>query len=101
MIEVFLKGRDDSYYASGYYDEISKKLVVKKGAHVKTSIDQFKGSNSIAKNRAGKLHNGILIEDCAFNSASTAANFITGRSTNGLIAWKDKNGTSLKKILNT
>ena len=35
-----------------------------------------------------------------FRSPSTAANFVTGNSTNGLLAWKDENGRTLKEILN-
>ena len=40
-----------------------------------------------------------VIKDVPFKSASTAANFVTGASTNGLTAWKDENGKTLKAIL--
>ena len=38
-------------------------------------------------------------QDVAFKSASTAANFVTGRSTNGLITWKNSDGIILKSLL--
>ena len=63
--------------------------------------DKFRGAKTIERNREGVVVNGILIKDVEFKSASTAANFVTGSSTNGLTAWKTENGTKLKDILST
>ena len=41
---------------------------------------------------------GKLIEDILFTSPSSAANFITGKSSNGLTSWRDKNGNTLKSL---
>ena len=35
-----------------------------------------------------------------FKSPSTAANFVTGRSTNGLIAWKNIDKKTIKELIN-
>ena len=74
-------------------------FVVLKGSMINT-ID----SNSIrpgvkkARNNAVIDNNGILQENVLFQSPSYAAAFVNGRSTNGLTAWKDKEGKSLKEI---
>lgn len=74
-------------------------FVVLKGSMINT-ID----SNSIrpgvkkARNNAVIDNNGILQEDVLFQSPSYAAAFVNGRNTNGLTAWKNKEGKSLKEI---
>jgi hypothetical protein len=39
-----------------------------------------------------------LTQDYTFNSPSTAAGVLLGRSSNGRDAWKDKDGRTLKEI---
>ena len=74
-------------------------FVVLKGSMINT-ID----SNSIphgvkkARNNAVIDNNGILQGNVLFQSPSYAAAFVNGRSTNGLTAWKDKEGKTLKDI---
>lgn len=41
-----------------------------------------------------------LTQDYTFNSPSTAAGVLLGRSANGRIEWKDVKGRSLKEIQN-
>ncbi|EFA23833.1 hypothetical protein BIFGAL_02942 [Bifidobacterium gallicum DSM 20093 = LMG 11596] len=41
----------------------------------------------------------MVSKDVHFKSASTAANFVTGASTNGMAAWKTKDGKSIKDAL--
>jgi hypothetical protein len=57
--------------------------------------------------RKSLINDGILLEkkdflvftkDAEFNSPSQAASVIHGGSANGLTAWKDKNGKTLKQI---
>lgn len=40
-----------------------------------------------------------VIKDAVFKSSSTAANFVTGTSTNGLMAWKNEDGIKLKQLI--
>ncbi|MBU5465107.1 DUF4357 domain-containing protein [Anaerotignum sp. MSJ-24] len=42
---------------------------------------------------------GNIIKNCEFTSPSTAAQFVTGRSTNGYEAWKVEKKLSLGKYL--
>lgn len=84
------------------YNPSTRVFIVKKGSRVSPDIshsEKFRGAKTIEKNREQYVRDGIVIKDATFKSSSTAANFVTGRSTNGLTVWKDKNGISLKMIL--
>ena len=60
--------------------------------------ERFRGANTIEKYREQYCKGREVKENVVFKSASTAANFVTGSSTNGLTAWKDVNGKSLKEL---
>ena len=84
------------------YDLETGAFVVKKGSRVSDDIsytEKFRGALAIEKFRAQFVKNGIVVKDALFKSPSTAANFVTGRSTNGLTAWKDENGDYLRKTI--
>ena len=88
--------------ATGEYNPDSKLFIVKKGSIVSDTISYsatFRGASTIEKNRAQYVKNGMVETDAVFKSPSTAANFVTGRSTNGLNAWRDEKGISLKELL--
>lgn len=78
------------------YDMANKTFTVLKGSTISEHIaysEKFRGAKSIEKSRSG------VVKDVVFKSASTAAIFVTGASTNGLTAWKDEAGKTLKFIL--
>ena len=50
------------------------------------------------KYRASIDENGILQEDLCFGSPSFASTFVCGKTSNGLIEWKDKYGIPLKNL---
>ncbi|MDO4322851.1 MAG: DUF4357 domain-containing protein [Lachnospiraceae bacterium] len=85
------------------YDKEKKLFIVLKGSRVSDSIahsEKFRGAKSIERARG----NGVVVEcvvtkNVQFKSASTAANFVTGASTNGLIVWKSKDGRTMKAVL--
>lgn len=88
--------------ATGEYDPTSKELTVKKGSLVSSDVHtagKFRSANSVLKYREQYCDNVTVKKDVVFKSASTAANFVTGRSTNGLIAWKNSDGKTLKALL--
>ncbi len=88
--------------ATGEYDPASKELTVKKGSIVSADVHsdgKFRSANSVLKYREQYCDGTTVKKDVAFKSASTAANFVTGRSTNGLIAWKNSDGQTLKTLL--
>lgn len=99
---LILENKNKGYYAKANYDADQKIFVVLKGSKVSDDVAQsekFRGHKSIISRREIYVKNGIVKENVTFKSSSTAANFITGRSTNGLITWKDENGTKLKDLL--
>ena len=100
-MKVFLVKPKLGVNASGEYDPDTKELTVFAGAIVSESIsysEKFQGASSIAKYREKYVVDRIVKEDIIFKSSSTAANFITGNSTNGLMAWKDQQGHPLKSL---
>lgn len=103
-MNIFLTNRANSYSAKGTYDPSSKTCIVKAGSIVSVDIANsptFRGKSTIEKLRAMHVVDGVTTEDVAFRSLSTAANFVTGRSSNGLILWKTEDGIPLKKLLTT
>ena len=78
-------------------------FIVESGSIVSEAINHnssFRGAKAIEKARGnGVVVGRVVTRDIAFKSASTAANFVTGSSTNGLTAWKDSNGKTIKDII--
>ena len=101
-MNVILVNRANTYSAKGTYDPFTKKLVVRAGSRVSKDIaysPTFRGSKTIEKLRAQYVVDSLTTEDVLFKSPSTAANFVTGRSSNGMILWKTEEGLPLKKAL--
>lgn len=102
-MKLYIKRKDNSIYAVAVFDRETGTFTVKKGSKVSADIahsTSFRGAQSIERARS----NGVVVEqivkrDVIFKSASTAANFVTGTSTNGLLAWKDESGIPLKELL--
>lgn len=53
----------------------------------------------IRKYRFESAEDSVLARDVFFKSPSTAANFVTGCSTNGLTAWKTVEGEPIRDLL--
>lgn len=101
-MRLYLKRKNKMIDAVAEYDLENGPFIVLKGSTVSKAISQsekFRSAKSIEKKRSEYVENGIVIKDAHFKSASTAANFVTGSSTNGLTAWENENGNSLKHIL--
>lgn len=101
-MKIFLKSRKDIYNAIGEYNLETGEVKVLKNSIVSNEIahsEKFKGANTIEKLRKDKLDKNKLKENMTFKSLSISANFVTGRSTNGLIAWKTEDGKKMKDII--
>lgn len=101
-LKLFLSREKSGIKAEAKFNVEKKEFVVLKGSMVSTKIthsEKFRGAKSIEAAREGVVKDGKVMKDIAFKSASTAANFVTGASTNGLIVWKDKDGNTLKSII--
>lgn len=100
-MKVYLKTRNGAD-ATAIYEPGKKEFIVLKGSKVSSSVSnspKFRGADRISKKREGIVDkNNILKEDVCFTSSSTAANFVTGNSSNGLRVWKNEQGVCLKDI---
>jgi hypothetical protein len=77
----------------GDYNPDTNRLTVFAGSVVSENISSSK------RLRSKYVADRIVKEMVSFNSPSTAANFITGNSSNGLLVWKDKQGRSIKDCI--
>ena len=101
-MKVFLVRDKNGVKATGEFDPVTKAVTVLKGSVLSATVAHtatFRGAKSIEKSREGVLKGHVLQVDVPFKSASTSANFVTGSSTNGLTAWKDDNGKTIKEII--
>lgn len=101
-MKVFLIRKKSRINAKAEFDPATKAVIVLKGSELSSSVAhtaKFRSANSIEKSREGVMKGNVLLIDVAFKSASTAANFVTGSSTNGLTAWKDSDGKTIKDII--
>ena len=88
-IFVTLKTRSDSCNATAEY--LGESIIVKAGGTISDDFaDHIRGGRQAKRYRNDPeyVQNRIILKDCVFDSPSTAAQFVTGRSTNGYEAWK-------------
>lgn len=100
-INIILSSRNGSYAANAVYNDGN--VIVKKGGRIDLSFaDHIRGGKMSKKYRESSDYvdsEGNILRDCEFSSPSTAAQFVTGRSTNGYEAWKVEKKISLGKYL--
>lgn len=96
-MNVYMKGRDNQFDAFGIYE--GKVLTVKKGSRITENVSK-KIQPIVLRLREDSetVSNNILLKDVTFRSPSTAASFVSGTISNGMVKWKDKNGTPLRRI---
>lgn len=100
-IELHTISRDGLYEANAVY--IDGMVRVKKGSRINIHYGSgFKPSRPV-KERLDD-HNlydekGILLKDVEFETLSTAASFVAGRTSNGMLTWKTKDGKYVRETL--
>lgn len=104
-IELFLtrKIQKVNFTAEASAKQTSEGFVVLKGSKIAPSSDDdstISPGNS-QKRKECKIENNILQEDILFNSPTSAAQFVTGKSCNGLLSWKTKEGKTLSELEET
>ena len=102
MIRLYLKSRNNEYDAVAEFDTSTNQMTVLRNSLISTKVagGMFRSSKSVEKQRQNaSIKNRLLTENISFKSASAAANFVTGCSTNGLISWKTEEGITLKEAL--
>ncbi len=100
-MNLFLKTRK-GVDAKGVYNPEKHEFIVLKGSKVSGYISEsprFGGKNTVKKYRDTYTKNGVVVKNIIFKSSSTAANFVTGSSTNGMLAWKNENNEPLKSLI--
>ena len=100
-MKVVLKSNRHQHYATGDYE--NNTITVFKGSQINTDITYGKMPKRIIALRNDRRlvsETGIVLVDLVFNSPSEAAQFITGRSVNGYIAWRIDDKISLKEYRN-
>ncbi len=101
-MKLYLKSRNDRFDAIAEYNIKTGAFIVLKGSRVSDSISTaptFRGAKAIEKQRLLHVMENVVQDDVVFRSASTAGNFVTGNSTDGLSYWKDVTGKKLKQLL--
>ena len=99
-MKVVLKSKRQTHYATGEYD--GKGILIHKGSKINL-VDSYPDMPINIRNsrqdRAVVSEDGTLLSDLYFSAPSGAAVFVTGRSTNGFIAWRPNDEMSLKEFL--
>ena len=103
-MELFLKQtiKKINFTTDATAKQNSEGFVVLKGSKIAPSSDgdiNISPGNS-KKRKECKIENNVLQEDVLFNSPSSAAEFVTGKSSNGWISWKNKDGKTLRDLEN-
>ncbi|HRW97850.1 MAG TPA: DUF4357 domain-containing protein [Cyclobacteriaceae bacterium] len=99
-VEVFLQSKKGMYDAKGIYED--GKLTILKGSMIADESDiNFKRAKIVDYIRSSSTHlkGNYLITNVEFSSPSTAAQLVNNASTNGYIAWKTKEGKTLKEFI--
>ena len=100
-MKLILKSKKNLHYATAEWD--GGRITILAGSKINLALTYPKMSEDAKQARENAElvdTNGILLKDVQFNSVSTAAQFVTGRSSNGYIAWRPDDKMSLKEYLN-
>lgn len=100
-VKVTLKQRTTDVFAEAIYEGAT--ITVLPGGKIsKDFADHIRGGKTAKSYRDDTQYvdkNGTILKSCEFTSPSTAAQFVTGRSTNGYEAWKVEEKKSLGDYL--
>ncbi|MCD8011883.1 MAG: DUF4357 domain-containing protein [Lachnospiraceae bacterium] len=100
-VNIYLIQKKGRYSAKGVYED--GMTTVFKGGRIQLFFSEhIKGGQAekIIRNNPEYVDSqGNILKDCVFKSASAAAQFVTGYSTNGLLAWKVDKKVCLKDYL--
>lgn len=100
-IRLTISSRSKGVYAEAIYDG-NTVTVLPGGTISKDFAEHIQGGKKARSFRDNPEYvdkNRRIIKECIFTSPSTAAQFVTGRSTNGYVAWKVDDKESLGKYL--
>lgn len=101
-VNIYLRSKTDLFEAEGLYDD--GMVIVKKGSRIHTIqashvSDGQTTVKTVRENKSLVDANGVVLKDYSFLSPSAAANFVTGRSANGYVAWRVDDKNNLGRFL--
>jgi hypothetical protein len=99
-MKLILKSKKNLHYAEAEWD--GEQIIVLSGSRINPIVAFPRMSEEIKRIRNDNSFvnvNNELIVDVTFTSPSSAAQFVTGRSVNGYIAWRPDDKMSLKEYL--
>lgn len=101
MINLHTKSRDNLYEATAVYNDGT--VTVFQGSRINNRENpNFKPSKEVVEKLKDTTivgNDGILKKDVTFTSLSTAASFVAGRVSNGMITWKTNDGKYVRYTL--
>lgn len=101
MINLHTKSRDNLYEATGVYD--NGIVTVFQGSRINNRENpNFRPSKEVVEKLKDATlvgTDGVLKRDVTFNTLSTAASFVAGRVSNGMITWKTDDGKYVRYTL--
>lgn len=102
-MKVYMRGRNNRYYANGEFDPKTGHLTVFKNSTINKdslySSEKFR-LKKVAKLRGRYVKDNILTKDIEFSNPSFAANFVVGQSVNGWLRWNDEKKEKIDKYRN-
>ena len=102
-MEIYMKSKFNYYDATAIYDDGI--IIVKAGSRIRLHFAEHIKGGTFSKKIRDKANvvdeYGILLKDCVFKSPSTAAQFVSGASTNGWVAWRVDEKRNLRKYFDT
>lgn len=99
-MKAVLNSRKELHFAEALIE--GKATTVLKGAKININSSFPKMVRSVValrEDRSTVSAEGILLHDVTFDSPSTAAQFVTGRSVNGYIVWRPNDEMPLREYL--
>ena len=101
QLELHTVSRDNLFDAKAVY--LDGSVTVKKGSRINLHFSEaFKPADVVMqKIRDSSIvsEKGVLLKDVTFKSLSTAATFVAGRISNGMITWKTPDGRYVRYTL--
>lgn len=100
-LELHTISRDGLYEATAIYDDGN--ITVNKGSRINIHYGSGFKPSSVVKEKLNDTslvgEEGVLLKDVTFSSLSTAASFVAGRTSNGMITWKTSDGKYVRESL--
>ena len=100
IMKLILKSKKNLHYAEAEWD--GEQIIVLSGSKINPTVAFPQMSEEIKRMRNDRSivnDDNELVVDIKFTSPSSAAQFVTGRSVNGYIAWRPDDKMSLKEYL--